>query len=177
MHESSQFIETAAAIMLDERLDDAVQALRVAAKRLGLKPSVWPKPAQVRIALNARLRLLDSHSAQRASAMRIAATEAMQALAEFNPRTYGSFLDGVAAKGSVIHLECACEHPDALAAKLSELKIPFEQVDQQGKFAEHCHFEFKAGEFDFHVHALRANSRANPEAQSLAKLSNAECEN
>jgi hypothetical protein len=168
--DSQRLAETAAAIMLEEQLEDAARALHIAVKRHAIAAGARPKLAEVEAAFRARLMLLDSRARARADAMQAAAVEAMQALKDFRPRAYGSFLEGAAAIGSTIHIECRCEHPDTLMQALMALNIPIEQLDHPNKSGLQTRFEFKAGAFEFQVHALAENARGHGGALGLAKL-------
>lgn len=148
--------------MQQEQIADAHDALRRAAKRLNLAPTHWPKPAQVRLALLARLQLFDPERAKRIALMRRAALEAITFFVDFQPRAVGGVVDGSAAAGSAIQFECFCEHPEQLRDRLFELNIPAQQFDKHRANAHHTWFEFSAGAFDFHLRALKLNERGSP---------------
>ena len=173
--QNAALIECAATLMQLERIEDAHDALRRAAKRLNLSPNRWPKAEQVRLALLARLDLFDPDRAARILSMRHAALEAIAFFHEFQPRAVGGIVDGSAAKGSAIQFECRCEHPERLQQRLFELKIPALQLESLKAGTQRTRFEFTAGAFNFQLNVLAEGERGFPvelcaDANKLTKL-------
>jgi len=173
--QNAVLIECAAALMQQEQISDASEALRRAAKRLNFTPTRWPKAEHVRFALMARLQLFDPNRAARISSMRHAALEAIAFFDQFQARAVGGVVDGSAVAGSSIHFECICEHPERLQDRLFELNIPAQQHETLKAGARRTWFEFTAGAFDFHLHVLTLGEHGFPpelsaNASKLAKL-------
>lgn len=173
--QTAALIECAATLMQQERIEDAVDALRRAAKRLNLSPTRWPKPEQVRFALLARLALFDPNRASRIASMRRAALEAIAFFSEFQPRAVGGTVDGSAPADSTIQFECRCEHAELLQKRLFELNIPAQQVESLKAGVRRTRFEFSAGAFNFQLRVLKAGEQGFPvelcaDASKLATL-------
>ncbi len=154
-----ELIEAAAKLMQQECIIEPLDALRRAAKRLGIKPVNLPKCDAVRTALSARLLLFDPHLSKRIADMRYAALEAMVFLTEFQPRAVGGVVAGNAPKGSPIQIECRAEHPDQVQKRLEELSIPAQQRQLLKPDWHKTWFEFKAGDFNFELHPLTLQER------------------
>lgn len=161
------WVEYAARLMHEQAIDDANDALRRAARALGQSCSRMPPSEDVRAALQRRLNLFKPDNASVLSAMRRAALDAMEFLAEFKPRVLGSVVEGAAQSQDRIRLLCECETPDVLAHRLIELRIPARQRQHHAGSGEMLQsFEFKAGAFDFELLALPARHQAR-RSQSL----------
>lgn len=173
--QNAALVEYAATLMHLERIEDAHDALRRAAKGLNLSPTRWPKVEQVRSALLARLSLFDPDRAARILLMRHAALEAIAFFHQFQPHAVGGVVDGSATKGSAIQFECRCEHPERLQQRLSELKIPAVQHESLKAGVRRTRFEFAAGAFNFQLNVLAEGERGFPvelraDANKLTKL-------
>ena len=172
---NAALIECAATLMQQEQIEDARQALRRAAKRLNFTPTRWPKVEQVHLALLARLKLFDPDRNARIFLMRQAALEAITFFDQFQARAVGGVVDGSAAAGSSIQVECHCEHPELLRDRLFALNIPAQQHEMLKAGARRTWFEFTAGNFNFHLRALTPGERGFPaelsaNASKLVKL-------
>ncbi len=173
--QNAALIECAATLMQQEQIEDAHEALRRAAKRLNFTPTRWPKVEQVHIALLTRLKLFDPDRDARIFSMRQAAMEAITFFEQFQARAVGGVVDGSAAAGSSIQIDCICEHPERLRDRLFELNIPAQQHETLKTGVRRTWFEFTAGAFNFHLRAITLGERGFPaelsaNARKLAKL-------
>ena len=166
--------------MQQERIDDVRDALKRALTALdarGVSSSTGARvkrehtEQRVLDALVQRLAMFDPQFPTRLSDMRRAASEAMPFFEAFQPHLIGALAAGAALESCDIHLECVCEHPDDLSARLSELKIPATQHQKSFKSDTDINhqrtatwFEFRAGTASFCLHAL---SHKQPRAKTF----------
>lgn len=160
--QNAALVECAATLMQQEQIADAREALRRAAKRLNFTPTRWPKAEQVHSALLARLKLFDPDCDARIFSMRQAALEALSFFGQFQARAVGGVVDGSAAAGSSVQIECICEHPELLRDRLFELNIPAQQQETLKAGVRRTWFEFTAGAYDFHLRVLALGERGFP---------------
>jgi hypothetical protein len=183
-------IELAATIMQEECEDDPTSALKRAAKRLGSTPARWPSVARVRAALTARLALFEPRSVAHLDAARRAALEALAFFTAFKARAVGGLIDGSFPAGGAIQIECVCDTPDQLSARLDELKIPATQHQRHELHRTHqpdrsnsgaqlkTWFEFRAGDFNYQLRTLAPGEHGYPadmcaDSAKLQRLLNA----
>ncbi|MCL7713112.1 hypothetical protein [Stenotrophomonas mori] len=118
--------QEAARLVRESGIDDLDQALRRAAARLGVRDDArWPRVAQVEDILREQQRLFDSASQPAAlHRHRDAALQAMQFLADFEPRLTGAVLAGTADAGTAVVLHLHCDDSAAVQRLLDEHGIP-----------------------------------------------------
>ena len=118
--------QESARLVVEHGIGDVGQALRKAARRLGVDdPSRLPRPEEVEQAVRERQRLFGGGAQREAlAARRHAAVEAMRFLAAFEPRLVGAVLDGTADAHSPVQLHLFSDDPDAVQRFLQDQRIP-----------------------------------------------------
>ncbi|UZR27908.1 hypothetical protein [Methylococcus mesophilus] len=120
----------AARLMAEQGIDNPRQALEKAAARLGpADKRQLPEPEEVDAALIEYNRLFRP-AAQNAEleSQRALALEAMEFLAEFDPRLTGAALDGTAGRHSAITLHVFADAPEEVMRKLLDAHVPFRET-------------------------------------------------
>ena len=128
--------EEAARIMGEQGIDDFLFAKRKAAERLGVTDaSILPRNTEIEAALFARRRLFAGgrHEIHIAD-LRRSALQAMQLMADFEPRLVGPVLSGTASPHSDINLHVFTESPEAVSIRLQEHGVPHEVLERRLKF-------------------------------------------
>lgn len=151
-----QLAQEAARIMSEQGIRDFRMAKQKAAQRMGIdvRRSLLPKNTEVEAALAEyqRLFVADRQPVELAD-MRQSALDAMEMMAEFQPRLVGDVLSGLADAHSVICLHVFADHPESFDLFLAARGIPFEIVDRRYRVAEgyryYPTFCFVAGEYCF----------------------------
>lgn len=125
--------QEAARIMAEEGIRDYFMAKRKAADRLGAPDTQnMPRNTEVEEALHEYHRLFKSATQpQRLRQLRETALQAMQLLAQFNPRLVGSVLNGTAGEHSDINLHLFADNPEEVVLFLMEENIPFEPGERR----------------------------------------------
>ena len=135
-----------------------MRALKAAARRLNLSPQRWPKEADVRDSLRARMRMFETDSTVRVRAMQLAALDAMQQMQQFDPRAIGGIIEGALPIDSAIAIELIAAHPDDVRMWLMQLKVPFEQRF----YGLEPRFEFRAGAFAYCLYVVSDAQKRDP---------------
>ncbi|WP_255556599.1 hypothetical protein ABZN20_15145 [Methylococcus sp. ANG] len=120
----------AARLMAEQGIDNPQQALNKAAARLGQADRRrLPEPEEVDAALIEYNRLFRP-ATQNAELdrQRLLALEAMEFLAEFDPRLTGAALDGTAGRHSSITLHVFADAPEEVMRKLLDAHLPFRET-------------------------------------------------
>ena len=125
----------AARIMAEEGVRDFGKAKRKAADRLGVPPSAsLPGNDEVQAALKDYLALFHQDLPQTLARLRRTALEAMELLAEFDPRLVGPVLEGTATQYTDVQLQATATNPEDLQFFFQEHGIEFEQVERRLRF-------------------------------------------
>lgn len=149
--------QIAARLMQEQGIRDFHIAKRKAAQHLGIdvRDSTLPTNREIETALAEHQRLFDGAAhADRLTAMREAALDAMQMLADFKPRLVGDVLSGLANAHSDIQLHVFAEPPESFDLFLQSRGILYDIVDRRLRVSRDAHavfpaFRFIAGEFGF----------------------------
>ena len=122
--------------MAEEGVRDFQAAKRKAAARLALGDTRdLPSNEEVAQALQQHLQLFHSGSlAHDVRRLRRLALEAMQFLADFDPRLVGPVLSGTVAPESEIQLHVRADTPEEVDAFLRERGIPFRMTERRLRF-------------------------------------------
>ncbi|MHB8563732.1 MAG: hypothetical protein ACYDDA_07235 [Acidiferrobacteraceae bacterium] len=170
-HGRQLLIDTAARIMADEGVRDFQLAKRKAAQRLNLPETRnWPGNIEIERAFEAHLTLFHADLSKTRARLRQAAVEAMQFLADFDPRLVGAVLSGWVTKFSVVQLHTVANTPEDFDLFLAQHSIPNEQTEKRLRFGgDHTEavpaFEFVAGDVPIEVLVF------NPTLRRAAPLS------
>jgi hypothetical protein len=143
----------AARLMYEEGVKQYFTAKRLAAKRLlgrvggrrlRYRPMDLPSNGEIRDALLSIAELAEGDGrTRRLFAMRVVALRAMRALSDFEPRLIGSVSTGHIRRGSDIDLHVFTDDPDALIARVKQLRWAFETervtILKFGEIREYTH--------------------------------------
>ena len=141
--------EEAARVMAEQGIDDFLFAKRKAAERLGVvDASILPRNTEIEAALFARRRLFSGGRHDEAIAdLRRAALQAMQFLADFEPRLVGPVLTGAASAHSDINLHLFSESAETVSIRLDERGVPHETLERRLRFERDRIVSFPAFRF------------------------------
>ena len=141
--------EEAARVMAEQGIDDFLFAKRKAAERLGVvDASILPRNTEIEAALFARRRLFSGGRHDEAIAdLRRAALQAMQFLADFEPRLVGPVLTGAASAHSDINLHLFSESAETVSIRLDERGVPHETHERRLRFERDRTVSFPAFRF------------------------------
>lgn len=141
--------QEAARIMVEHGVDDYRFAKRKAAERLGVvDASILPRNTEIEAALFARRRLFSGGRHDEAIAdLRRAALQAMQFLADFEPRLVGPVLTGAASAHSDINLHLFSESAETVSIRLDERGVPHETLERRLRFERDRTVSFPAFRF------------------------------
>lgn len=123
----------AARIMVEEGVNDYLQAKRKAAERLGAPGTQnMPRNREIQEAVveHQRLFLGDSQAA-RVRRLRETALDAMRFFARFRPRLVGAVLDGTAGDWSEVQLHVFADTPEELDVFLMDHGLPFDTTERR----------------------------------------------
>jgi len=123
----------AARLMIEHGHEDYGIAKRKAAERFGVTDlAVLPKNTEIELALAEHQRLFvpETHASE-LTAMRSVALEAMQLLAEFEPRLVGPLLTGTATAHNDITLHLFADTPESVAVRLIDRGIKHEVAERR----------------------------------------------
>lgn len=122
--------------MAEEGVRDFQMAKRKAAARLNLSEvRNLPGNEEVQAALSEHLRLFHSVETERhADRLRHIAVDAMQFLAQFEPRLVGPVLSGTVTANSDIQLHVSADAPEQIGFFLQEHQIPFRLAERRMRF-------------------------------------------
>ncbi|HSQ70614.1 MAG TPA: hypothetical protein VLM41_11060 [Steroidobacteraceae bacterium] len=128
--------EEAARIMREQGVEDYLLAKRKAAERLGVTDaSILPRNREIEAALVAHQRLFASDRHQQDLAqLRRSALQAMQLMAEFEPRLVGPVLAGTASAHSDINLHLFADTTESVTLRLAERGVPHEILERRLRF-------------------------------------------
>lgn len=151
--------QIAARLMQEQGIRDFQAAKRKAAQHLGIdvRDSVLPRNREIEAALAEHQRLFDGDNhARRLTAMRRAALEAMDLLADFEPRLAGDVLSGLANAHSDVQLHVFADQSETFDLFLNGRGIVHDIVERRLRVSRdsYCHypaFRFQAGGFGFEV--------------------------
>lgn len=145
--------QEAARLMLEGGLRDFHQAKRKAAQRLGVTDrAALPTNLEVESALADYQRLFRAdRQPQRLALLRAAALQAMDFLADFDPRLVGSVLSGTADEHSFVELHLFTDASEDVAILLMQRHIPHELGEKRLRLGPEAvrsypTFRFMAGE-------------------------------
>ncbi|MFL6654822.1 MAG: hypothetical protein ACJ8KA_08525, partial [Sulfurifustis sp.] len=126
----------AARIMAEEGVSDFQMAKRKAAARLNLSEvRNLPGNDEVQAALSEHLRLFHhAETSRHAERLRHIAVDAMQFLAQFEPRLVGPVLSGTVTSSSDIQLHVSADAPEQVGFFLQEHQIPFRLAERRMRF-------------------------------------------
>lgn len=143
----------AARIMAEEGVSDFHSAKRKAAARLDQPVGHnLPSNLEVETALREYLELFHGRRRlERLRRLRERALEAMRFFADFDPRLAGAVLSGTVTPSSEIELHLAADHPEQIALRLQEHRIPHDQRERRLRFGGERQlpvpaFSFRAGD-------------------------------
>lgn len=126
--------QIAARLMQEQGIRDFHTAKRKAAQRLGIdmRDSMLPRNREIETALAEHQRLFDrERHGQRLTAMREAALEAMDMLADFKPRLVGDVLSGLANAHSDIQLHVFADQSETFDLFLHSRGIVYTIVERR----------------------------------------------
>lgn len=128
--------EEAARIMREQGIEDYLLAKRKAAERLGVTDaSILPRNREIEAALVAHQRLFASDRHQQdLEQLRRSALQAMQLMAEFEPRLVGPVLAGTASAHSDINLHLFADTTESVTLRLAERGVPHEILERRVRF-------------------------------------------
>ncbi|MGB5736957.1 MAG: hypothetical protein WBM40_21195 [Thiohalocapsa sp.] len=145
------------------------RARRKAAERLGISDKrCWPDNEEIQSALLQQQRLFHDDERQRTlDDLRRHALSAMREFSAFEPRLVGQALDGTANREQGVELLLFAENPEDVALDLLNRGIPWQQRDEQFRYAggehlSHPVFRFMAGGIPLHLIVLPQHARRNP---------------
>lgn len=120
----------AARLMAEQSIDDPYQALNKATARLGHADKRYlPEPEEIDAALLEYNRLFRPESQNiELGKHRTLALEAMEFLAEFDPRLTGAALDGTAGRHSSVTLHVFADAPEEVMRKLLDAHVPYRET-------------------------------------------------
>lgn len=135
-HKRQRISIEAARIMAEEGVRDFQSAKRKAATRLAFDDARdLPTNEEIEQALQQHLQLFHGDSLARdVRRLRRLALEAMQFLADFEPRLVGSVLSGTVAPEAEIQLHLRADTPEQVDAFLRERGIPFRMTERRLRF-------------------------------------------
>lgn len=116
--------------MAEQNIDDPYQALNKAVARLGHPDKrCLPEPEEIDAALLEYNRLFRPGTQNiELSKHRTLALEAMEFLAEFDPRLTGAALDGTAGRHSSVTLHVFADAPEEVMRKLLDAHVPYRET-------------------------------------------------
>lgn len=125
--------QEAARLMVESGIQDFLLAKRKAAERYGVADgTALPRNTEIEAALVAYQRLFGGGlHAGNLRQLREAAVQAMQWLAQFQPRLVGPVLAGTATANSDVQLHLFCDRPEAVHLMLLDRHLPFEVVERR----------------------------------------------
>ncbi|MFO7859353.1 MAG: hypothetical protein R6V11_10625 [Ectothiorhodospiraceae bacterium] len=123
----------AARIMVEEGVNDYLQAKRKAAERLGAPGTQnMPRNREIQEAVVEHQRLFQGDSqAARVRHLRETALDAMRFFARFRPRLVGAVLDGTAGDWSEVQLHVFADTPEELDVFLMDHGLPFDATERR----------------------------------------------
>jgi hypothetical protein len=127
--------QEAARVMAEHGVRDFLFAKRKAAERFGVVDgAVLPRNSEIEEALAEYQRLFggDDHI-ESLFAQRLAAAEAMRALANFQPRLVGPVLSGTATEHAHIQLHVFADRAETVAFRLMDQGVPYEMGEKRLK--------------------------------------------
>jgi hypothetical protein len=127
--------QEAARLMAEHGIQDFLTAKRKAAERFGVSDvAVLPKNTEVEAALRAHHRLFGGTQHERSlTRQREAAIDAMELLAEFQPRLVGPVLAGSATEHADIQLHAFADTAEVVYILLMNRNVPHEVVERRVK--------------------------------------------
>ena len=136
--------QEAARVMVEEGVRDYYAAKRKAAAHLGARETQnMPRNVEIEEALQQYQRLFQSDSQpEYLRSLRLAAREAMQFLARFEPRLVGAVLSGSAGQYSDVDLHLFADTPEEVALFLMQSDIPFENAERRLKIGRNEYRNF-----------------------------------
>jgi hypothetical protein len=123
----------AARLMLANGIRDFDMAKRKAAQKLGpIDRAAMPNNIEIEAEIADYQRLFRSdRQPQKLAFLRESAVQAMQFLADFEPRLTGAVLSGTADEHSFVELHLFADAPEEIALFLAEHNIPYEHGDKR----------------------------------------------
>lgn len=146
--------QEAARLMSEEGIQDFYAAKRKAAQHLGAPDTRnMPRNQEIEAALHEYQRLfMADQQADQLRALRETAMQAMQFLADFQPRLVGSVLSGTAGLHADVNLHLFADTPEEVSLFLMDNNIPFESSVRRLRVAreqweEYPAYQFMAGDY------------------------------
>ena len=145
----ARIAQEAARLMTEEGVQDYYAAKRKAAQHLGAPDTRnMPKNNEVEAALEAYQRLFrGEQQPSHLKALREGAVQAIQFLADFNPRLVGSVLSGTAGQHADINLHLFADTPEEVSLFLMEAHIPFQASHKRMRISREEWQDFPSYEF------------------------------
>jgi hypothetical protein len=127
--------QEAARVMAEHGIRDFLFAKRKAAERFGVVDgAVLPRNSEIEDALAEYQRLFGGEEhVESLYAQRLAATEAMRALSDFQPRLVGAVLTGTATEHAHVQIHVFADRAETVAFKLMDQGIPYEMGEKRLK--------------------------------------------
>ncbi len=158
--------QEAARLMSEEGVQDYYAAKRKAAQHLGAPDTRnMPRNQEVEEALHEYQRLfMGDQQTERLRALRETAMQAMQFLADFQPRLVGSVLSGTAGLHADVNLHLFADTPEEVGLFLMDNNIPFEPSTKRLRVAreqweEYPAYQFMAGDHPVELVVFPAEKR------------------
>jgi len=145
------------------------RARRKAATRTGISDKrCWPDNEEIQQALLLQQRLFHANEqVDVLKKLRQWALDAMREFSAFDPRLVGQTADGAARREHGVRLQLFADGPEEIALRLLDRGIPWQQRDDQFRYAggtsqTHPVFEFIAGDIPVELIVLPHQARRNP---------------
>ncbi len=158
--------QEAARLMSEEGVQDFYVAKRKAAQHLGAPDTRnMPRNQEIEAALHEYQRLfMGDQQTERLRALRETAIQAMQFLADFQPRLVGSVLSGTAGLHADVNLHLFADTPEEVGMFLMDNNIPFEPSTKRLRVAreqweEYPAYQFMAGDHPVELVVFPAEKR------------------
>jgi hypothetical protein len=152
------------------------RARRKAATRLGISDKrCWPDNEEIQQALLQQQRLFHADAqVDTLNDLRRWALDAMREFSAFDPRLVGQTADGAARREQGVRLQVFADSPEEIALTLLERGIPWQQRDDQFRYAggssqHHPVFGFMAGDIPVELIVLPHQARRNPPLSPLSE--------
>ncbi len=141
--------QEAARLMSEEGVQDFYVAKRKAAQHLGAPDTRnMPRNQEIEAALQEYQRLfMGDQQTEQLRALRETAMQAMQFLADFQPRLVGSVLSGTAGLHADVNLHLFADTPEEVSLFLMDNNIPFEPSVKRLRVAREQWEEYPAYQF------------------------------
>lgn len=157
-HLRSAVAQEAARLMAEHGIQDYLAAKRKAAERYGVVDgTLLPKNTEIEAALISRQRLFGGaqHEVVLRNQRRVA-LEAMQFLAQFEPRLVGAVLAGSATEHAPIQLHVFSDSPEAVYMHLLDGRYEYEVLERRLRMSSERHVQVPTVRFRFSEDTVEA---------------------